>query len=159
MSGGSDISWFLRIERELGAMTERNRALELSDQHIRRDMQEATVRHERSLAEAVRLIGAEVARENAHTRGEVNRIISEVSEHRRVDERRQEEHARKTEENHATMVAELRTDLEEARQEAGRVLLANRRIIAGVGIAVVLGQQLLENMPFLLRVFSDFIGE
>lgn len=153
-----DIGWFLRVERELGSMAERHRSLEQSDQHLRAAIEESSARQERSLSDAVRVIAADVARENAHTRGELHRIISEVGEHRRADERRQKEEARKAEASQQSMIGALRSDLEASHAESARVLATNRRIIAAVGLCVVFAQQILDNSPALMRAIVNVLG-
>lgn len=138
------------IERELGGYAERHRALEQSDQLIRSEVRDGFSRSERMLAEGMARLTADIATQHAHMRGEIDRLVRELSVKSKLDEDRQKEHQRIGDQHHKDLVSELRLDVSRAKAEAAQALSDNRRIIALVGIAIVLGNVVIEHMGEIL---------
>ncbi len=155
MSNG-DAVWIrdkiIGIERELGGYAERHRALEQSDSLIRAELREGFARQERGIADGLEKLAREIATSSAHMRGELERVVREIGEHRCLEERRQQDHQKETQENHRSLVAELRRDVQDAKAEADAALSQNKRIIAIVGVAVVFGNFIIEHMNDLLAL-------
>jgi hypothetical protein len=142
----------IEIERELGGYAERHRALEQSDSLIRAEVREGFSRQERMISDGLSKLSTDIATSHAHMRGELERVVREIAEHRRVEEQRQVQHARTTEENHRSLVTELRRDVSAAKAEADAVLVQNRRIMALVAIAVVFGNFVIEHLDDFLAL-------
>lgn len=159
---------FLASERELGGFAERLRAAEHSDALLRSEMREGFTRMERAQAETAASIAKSIETENAHTRGEIARLDDLHARNRAADEARAEAHRKEAEaastrrseemqKQHDLIVANLKAALTEAERSAKEVQRANRRIIAGVVIAGIFAQQIIENLPSILRLLEQVI--
>lgn len=148
---------FLATERELGAFSEKHRALEHSDALLRAEMRDGFTRQERALHDVATAISKDIASENAHTRGEIARLDDLHNRNRAADEARADTQRKAQDEQHERVVANLKAALAEAEKSALEKDRANRRIIAGVVIAGIFAQQIIENLPSILRLLEQVI--
>lgn len=160
-----EINWarnrIVDIERDLGALHERVRGTETAHRDLKLDMKDDVVRIERTMGDAIRSMSETVMRENAHTRGELSRVSSELTEYRRSEEQRQKQHQRDVEANHQELVRKLRNELADAkseRQSEGNDLIRKNRGMITVGVVlIVVLQQAFNHAADVLRFF-DLLG-
>lgn len=144
-----DLQWvrdrIMHIERELGGVHERQRSTEMANAHLRAEVKEDFGRMERAMSEAINSLKDVVSRENAHTRGEIERLDRAQQQERRRDEEKQEK-----------IIAELRADTIAARTDTVEAQKINRRMVALIVAIGVFAQQLIERFPMIMRILEEF---
>lgn len=142
----------ISIERDLGGMAERIRGAETMSATLRGEVKEDLVRVERGAADAVRSVTEIIMRENAHTRGEIERLDKAQQENRRRDEERINVQRRHDE-------AEQREQSRQLREELVTTQRANQRTIRWIVIFGLLANLFFgERLPDLMRLVSEVFG-
>lgn len=146
-----DDGWVLRTERELGAITERQRSLEASGASLRVDVKEGFKEQQRALAEAMAAMSRDVERVGGHVRGEIQRLDQLLVDNRKADERAAEERARQETRRQEDLIASLKQAASTAEAKVQQTTKINQRIIFAIVVAGVCAQQVLDNLPVILQ--------
>lgn len=108
-----DFQRALATERELGALGERIRATERGQEDLRAADAGMRLALERGLAD----LSTTMRSENAHTRGEISRLDTLLTENRRADERVALERKSEAEERNKRMIEALEKQAAEAKAQ------------------------------------------
>lgn len=154
----SDDHWKLSVERTLGATEERFRGIDERYTRLRVDVKEDFIRLDQTTTAALASVREVILRENAHTRGEMERLDRAQQEGRRRDEEAAKAAKAADDAHHQKVAADLKADLIAARSAAAESEKRTRTVITMIVAVGIIAQWGFENASTILRFIEGMVG-